>query len=74
MGRLSSGTEFAPGDDLSTALAPLRDGDSIDFQGASGDVDFDAKGDVFNAIELWGIAESGDEFESLEILISEPPQ
>lgn len=72
MSRMSSGAEFSPGDDASVALTTLRDGGSIDFQGASGDIDFDANGDVFNAIELWGISNTGDEFESREVLISSP--
>lgn len=70
MTRLSDGDRFAPGDTFSDAVDTLREGDSIDFEGASGDVDFDPEtGDVLNAIELWAIAASGNDFESIEVLI-----
>ena len=38
---------------LARALELLRQGDEIDYVGASGDVDFDENGDVTSPIEIW---------------------
>ncbi len=40
-------------DGLKQALTYLRQGESINYVGASGDVDFDKQGDVVTPIEIW---------------------
>ncbi|MEZ4460874.1 MAG: ABC transporter substrate-binding protein [bacterium] len=55
--RVSSGAQYEASGDLLSASATLRNGDSIDYLGASGAVDFDAAGDVKSAIESWTIEE-----------------
>lgn len=51
------GTVYGPGeDDIAAALAAIAAGEDIDYQGASGSVDFDAAGDIsFGAIEIWQV-------------------
>ncbi|MBI4571412.1 MAG: ABC transporter substrate-binding protein [Chloroflexi bacterium] len=51
------GTVFGPSEeDLAGALAAIGSGEDIDYQGASGSVDFDENGDItFGAIEVWRI-------------------
>ena len=51
------GTAYGPGeDDIIGAMAAIADGDDIDYQGASGSVDFDENGDItFGAIEIWRV-------------------
>lgn len=44
---------FAGSEGLTQALEPLREGNEIDYVGASGDVDFDENGDVLSPIEVW---------------------
>ncbi len=48
------GTPYGPGQ-ISQALAALRRGEDIDYQGASGDVDFDEYGDVRSDYILWKV-------------------
>lgn len=48
------GQAFGPGQ-LSEALAALRRNEDIDYQGASGDVDFDEFGDVSGDYILWKV-------------------
>ena len=51
------GTEYGPSQaDLTAALTAIGNGEDIDYQGASGSVDFDDNGDVtFGAIEVWKV-------------------
>ena len=51
------GTVYGPGeDDIAAALAAIAAGEDIDYQGASGSVDFDDAGDIaFGAIEIWQV-------------------
>lgn len=51
------GTEYGPTEeDLAAALEAVAAGEDIDYQGASGSVDFDENGDVtFGAIEIWQV-------------------
>jgi ABC-type branched-subunit amino acid transport system substrate-binding protein len=51
------GTVYGPGeDDITAALGAIANGDDIDYQGASGSVDFNDAGDVtFGAIEVWRV-------------------
>lgn len=46
---------FGPGQ-LADALIRIRDGEDIDYVGASGPVDFDASGDVRTDFEIWRYA------------------
>jgi branched-chain amino acid transport system substrate-binding protein/neutral amino acid transport system substrate-binding protein len=51
-----------PGDevsDLKEALELIREGKDIDYQGASGKIDFDEHGDVTGAYSVWSVAENG---------------
>ncbi|MYB15541.1 MAG: ABC transporter substrate-binding protein [Chloroflexi bacterium] len=51
-----SGVEIGPGAaEIARALELLRDGQEINYQGASGPVDLDANGDVSGAMEIWKI-------------------
>ncbi len=51
------GVEVGPGEaEIARALELLRDGQDINYQGASGPVDFDENGDVTGAMEVWRIA------------------
>ncbi len=58
------GTVFGPsGDDIIAALAAVAAGDDIDYQGASGSVDFNDDGDItFGAIEIWRVDAENEEF------------
>ncbi len=50
------GEEIGPGAaEIARALELLRDGQDINYQGASGPVDLDANGDVTGAMEIWKI-------------------
>jgi ABC-type branched-subunit amino acid transport system substrate-binding protein len=50
-------------DDVVAALAALAAGDDIDYQGASGSVDFNDDGDItFGAIEVWRVDAENEEF------------
>jgi ABC-type branched-subunit amino acid transport system substrate-binding protein len=52
----------APGEavtDVCKALALVREGKDIDYQGASGTVDFNAQGDVVGKYDVWTIADDG---------------
>ncbi len=51
------GAEVGPGEaEIARALELLRDGQEINYQGASGPVDLDENGDVTGAMEIWKIA------------------
>ena len=58
------GTVYGPGgDDIIAALAAVAAGDDIDYQGASGSVDFNDDGDItFGAIEIWRVDAENEEF------------
>ncbi|MGB3614412.1 MAG: ABC transporter substrate-binding protein [Elainellaceae cyanobacterium] len=45
--------------DVCEGLALLREGEDIDYQGASGVVDLDEQGDVVGSYDIWSIAEDG---------------
>ncbi|MEO0408170.1 MAG: amino acid ABC transporter substrate-binding protein, partial [Cyanobacteria bacterium P01_A01_bin.135] len=49
--------------DVCEGLALLREGEDINYQGASGVVDLDDQGDVVGSYDVWSIAEDG----SLEV-------
>jgi ABC-type branched-subunit amino acid transport system substrate-binding protein len=52
----------APGEevtDVCQALALVRQGKDINYQGASGTVDFNAEGDVVGKYDIWTIADDG---------------
>lgn len=46
-------------DDVCTALALLREGKEINYQGASGNVDIDANGDVVGVYDVWQVMNDG---------------
>ncbi|MCI0573131.1 MAG: ABC transporter substrate-binding protein [Myxococcaceae bacterium] len=50
------GTPFGP-TQYGEAVAALRSGDDIDYQGASGPVDLDANGDVVSPYHLWRVSD-----------------
>lgn len=66
------GDKFAPGDNLKTALDELASGGSIDYEGASGPVDFlRSTGDVSSDIASWAITTDagGDpQFENVGVI------
>ena len=45
--------------DICTALALVREGKDIDFQGASGSLDFDEQGDVVGSYDVWTVNDAG---------------
>jgi len=52
----------APGEevsDIGTALALIRNGTEINYQGASGEITFDSVGDVFGEYCTWQITDDG---------------
>lgn len=52
----------APGTEVSDAceaIALVRNGEDINFQGASGNVDIDANGDVIGGYDVWQVGEDG---------------
>ena len=52
------GTAVGPGaEGVALALELIADGEDIDYQGASGDVDFDGNGDVAGYIEIWQVSD-----------------
>ena len=57
------GDVFGPGaDDVGDAVAAATAGTDIDYQGASGSVDFDSNGDItFGAIEIWQVDAANEE-------------
>ena len=50
-------TTFTPGE-IRGALEMLQETDDIDYEGASGNVDFDAQGDVITNYEVWEFTEA----------------
>ena len=50
---------------LADGLAQIRAGEQIDYIGASGDVDFDARGDVYGPFEIWRYDSVNETFETL---------
>jgi ABC-type branched-subunit amino acid transport system substrate-binding protein len=48
------GTAYGPGN-YREAVAALARGEDIDYQGASGDVDFDQNGDVLGGFDIWQV-------------------
>jgi ABC-type branched-subunit amino acid transport system substrate-binding protein len=73
-GTTSNPTPFGPAQ-LPDAIATLRSGGDINYQGASGDVDFNAQGDVVSGYLVWRI--QGNAFVSFttigESLLSATP-
>ncbi len=52
----------APGEevtDVCKALALVRDGQEINYQGASGTLDLDAQGDVVGSYDVWTVSDKG---------------
>ncbi len=60
--RVSAGDTFIPGDTFQAATNSLAAGGTINYDGASGDVDFDENGDTKAAIENWALSADMDEF------------
>ena len=61
----------APGTEVSDAcqaMELLRKGEEIDYQGASGNVDLDANGDITGSYDVWQVNEDG----SLEVIDNVP--
>ena len=50
--------------DVCEGLELVRDGQDINYQGASGTIEFDAQGDVVGRYDVWTITEDG----SLEVI------
>jgi branched-chain amino acid transport system substrate-binding protein len=48
------GTAYSPSD-LTAMFAAAKAKDDINYEGASGNVDFDANGDVFGAYDIWNV-------------------
>ena len=63
LGRTASGSRFEPSDwvslqaDVAAARKAGELSPAIDYVGLSGEVDFDARGDVRRNIEIWGVAD-----------------
>lgn len=60
---------FGPGD-LGQALTRIREGSGIDYEGASGPVDFDARGDVVSDYETWRYDMDTDSFVRTSVIQS----
>lgn len=63
----------APGTEVSDAceaLELIRNGEEINYQGASGNVDLDANGDITGSYDVWQVGEDG----SLEVIDNVPIQ
>lgn len=54
-----SGGSGTPVDDVCKGLELLRQGEKINYQGASGNVDIDANGDVVGVYDIWQVADNG---------------
>lgn len=63
---LQSGTEVSPGS-LAEGLARIRDARTINYEGASGPVDFDEFGDVVSAYVVWEYSASTMSFTETEL-------
>ncbi len=64
------GVEIGPGQaELARGLQLIRDGQDVNYQGASGPVDLDANGDVVGAMEVWRIA--GGEIVSEQVVTAQ---
>jgi neutral amino acid transport system substrate-binding protein len=57
-------------DDVCKALALLREGKEINYQGASGNVDIDENGDVVGVYDIWQVTKDG----KLEVIGKVNPQ
>jgi branched-chain amino acid transport system substrate-binding protein len=57
-GRGTSATPYGPAD-VGDAITALQQGHDINYQGASGDVDFDAQGDVVADFLVWQVQGTG---------------
>ena len=54
-----SGSGGEPVSDVCQGLALLKQGKKIDYQGASGNVDFDEFGDVVGSYDVWQVTPEG---------------
>lgn len=64
------GVEIGPGQaELARGLQLIRDGQDVNYQGASGPVDLDENGDVVGAMEVWRIA--GGEIVSEQVVTAQ---
>ena len=61
------GTEVS---DVCQAMELVRNGEDINYQGASGNVDLDANGDITGSYDVWQVGEDG----SLEVIDNVPIQ
>ena len=61
------GTEVS---DVCEAMELIRNGEEINYQGASGNVDLDANGDITGSYDVWQVGEDG----SLEVIDNVPIQ
>lgn len=66
----SGGTAFSAVQ-MKDALAAAKKGDDINYQGASGDVDFDANGDVLSGYDIWKVM--GGTQTNVETDLAPPP-
>lgn len=64
------GTAYGPAEFRQAASAAAR-GEDIDYQGASGDVDFDDRGDVLGGFDIWQV-QNGEQV-NIETDIPPPP-
>jgi ABC-type branched-subunit amino acid transport system substrate-binding protein len=53
-----SGTQVGP-TDFTSAVSTLKSGGSVNYQGVSGNVDFDANGDVVAGYDIWNVSDAG---------------
>ncbi|MBI1886227.1 MAG: ABC transporter substrate-binding protein [Chloroflexi bacterium] len=62
------GKVFGPGaDQVAAALKAVRNGEDIDYQGASGAIEFDENGDVLvGAIEVWQVDAANEKLVTIE--------
>ncbi len=55
LAQVSAGGTAFEAEDFADAVAALARGEDIDYAGASGDVDFDAQGDVVGPYDIWQV-------------------
>ena len=63
----SPGTEVS---DLCEAMELVRNGEEINYQGASGDLEFDENGDTIGSYDVWTVQQEGD----LEVIDQVKPE
>jgi branched-chain amino acid transport system substrate-binding protein len=61
----AGGTAFGPAE-LAAALSAARSGSDVNYEGASGSVDFDSAGDVSGGFDLWTVNYADGSYKTLE--------